>query len=271
MKNNYRLDNQQETDNKGSSETIRRTTLNLDMFYWFIGFLEGNSSFINSNNRYFLILTQNELVVLYKIKKFLRAGRVQKHGRYFRFIITAKKDFFHLVNLILPVIVFNKTVLRIQTCVYNEIFKKIKLCGFNFFNNGWLSGFIDAKGCFYVWLLKKLSYNCGYQIRICFFLDQKLLKEDLIIFHYLQSQLGGFIIDRKNNNFRLSLENDVCINNLITYLKRYPLKSHKKSIQYKHWLKCLNIKRKNYITQNDIDKINKIKSWRYSPPIYESI
>ena len=92
MRNNYKLDNQQETFLKGSSETTRRTTFNTDKLYWLIGFLEGDGSFIKSNDRYFFILTQNELIVLYKIKKFLGFGRVQKHGKYFRYIITVKKD-----------------------------------------------------------------------------------------------------------------------------------------------------------------------------------
>jgi hypothetical protein len=49
------------------------------------------------------------------------------------------------------------------------------------------------------------------------------------------------------------------------------LRSHKKSIQYKHWLKVHNIKMKSVITVADIEIIKKIKRWRYSPPIFESI
>lgn len=271
MRNNYKLDNQQETFLKGSSETTRRTTFNIDKLCWLIGFLEGDGSFIKSNDRYFFILTQNELIVLYKIKKFLGFGRVQKHGKYFRYIITVKKDLFYFINLILPFILFNKVILRIKNCINILFFEKFNINNFNFFKNGWLSGFIDSEGCFYIRLVKRLGYVCNYQIRICFFLDQNLLKEDMLIFNHLQSQLGGYILDRKNDNFRLCLEDDNRINCLINYLKRYPLKSHKKSIQYKHWLKCLNIKRKDKIEQKDIDKIKKIKSWRYSPPIYENI
>lgn len=271
MKNNYKLDNQQETCNKGSSETIRRTTYNLDKLYWFIGFLEGDGSFIKSNDRLFFILTQNELIVLHKIKKFLGFGRVQKHGNYFRYIITIRKDFFYFLNLILSYILFNHVLLRIQNCVNLLFFERLNINNFNFLNNAWLSGFIDAEGCFYIRLLKRSNYICGYQIRLCFFLDQTLSNEDLIIFKRLQSQLGGYVYDRKNNNFRFTLENDLDICKLINYLKRYPLRSHKKSIQYKKWLKCLYMKRKGDLTKEDIIKIKKIKSWRYSPAIYESI
>ncbi len=273
MKNYYKLDNQQETLNliKGSSETIRRTTLNLDVLFWFAGFLEGRGSFIISNKRCFFIITQNELVVLFKIKKFLNLGRVQKHGAYFRFIITKIKDFNYLVNLISKYIIFDKTNLCISNCLNDYVVEKVNLQIFNFYANAWLSGFIDAEGCFNIRLVKRGQYKCGFKIRILFFLDQKLYGEDLYFFEHLKNNIGGSIINRKNNNFRFSLESKDDILKLINYLKRYPLRSHKKSIQLKHWLVCFRIQNKKEITINDIEKIQKIKSWRYSPPKYESI
>ena len=273
MKNKYKLDNQQETLNiiKGSSETTCRTTFNLDILLWFIGFLEGDGCFIYSNKRLFFIITQNELIVLFKIKHFLSLGRVQKHGSYFRFIITKQKDVLFLINLISNLIIFNKTVIKINQCLQNKNVEKLNLINFNFFKSAWLSGFIDAEGCFYIRLLKRKSYKSGYQIRTLFLLDQKLLEKDILFFEYLKNCIGGYILNRKNNNFRLVLENDKNLLDLILYLKRYPLRSHKKSILFKHWLICWRIKNKKEITDIDIDRIKKIKSWRYSPPKYESI
>lgn len=273
MKNKYKLDNQQETLNtiKGSSETTRRTTFNLDILLWFIGFLEGDGSFIYLNNRLFFIITQDELIVLFKIKHFLSLGRVQKHGSYFRFIITKQKDIYFLIDLISKFIFLDKTVIKINKCLQNNFVEKYNVCDFNFFKSAWLSGFIDSEGCFYIRLLKRKSYKCGYQIRILFLLDQKLLEKDLLFFEYLKSSIGGYILNHKNNNFRLVVENDKNLSDLIAYLTRYPLRSHKKSIQFKHWIDCWRIKKKKEITDIDINKIKKIKSWRYSPPKYESI
>lgn len=271
MKNYYKLDNQQETLNKGSSETTRRTTFNFDLLLWFIGFLEVDGSFIFSNKRYFFIITQNELIVLFKIKHFLKLGRVQKHGKYFRFIITKSNDFYFLINLISPYLVLFKTVSKINSCLKYTNYKNLNLKKFDFFKNAWLSGFIDSEGCFYVRLVKREKYILGYQIRLLFILDQKLLDNDVIFFDYLKLAIGGSIVNRKNNNFRLIIESNDDILKLIDYLKRYPLRSHKKTIQFKHWLICWRIKNKKEKTIQDIEKIKKIKSWRYSPPKYESI
>lgn len=271
MKNNYKLDNQQETLLKGSSETTRETTFNLDMLWWFVGFLEGDGFFVFSNARWFFIITQNELVVLYKIKKFLNRGRVQKHGAYFRYIITKKNDFHFIIELIYKYIVLQKTFLKVLNYkIYGDT-TKVNLQQFEFYKNAWLSGFIDAEGCFNIRLAKRVEYKCGYQIRLLFILDQKLLVEDKVFFEHLRQHIGGYVINRKNENFRLFVEKEEDISTLIRYLKRYPLRSHKKTIQFKHWLQVWRIKNQNEVTLKDIEKIQKIKSWRYSPPKYESI
>lgn len=272
MKKCYKLDNQQETLIKGSSETTRRTTFNLDLLYWFVGFWEGDGALFNSQGRNFFVIVQNELVVLYKIKSFLKCGRVQKHGKYFRFIITKQNDILNILNLISNLIIFYKTFCKLRL-ILTALDEKVEFVNFNFFENGWLSGFIDAEGCFYIRLLKRDNYKLGYQLRLIFILDQKLDNDfDCAIFKNLALQLGGYIVIRNNKSYlRLFVENDQSIQKLINYLSRYPLRSQKKSIQYKHWLKVLHIKRKDCITDQDLLKIKKIKSWRYSPPKYESI
>lgn len=274
IKNNkkkfYKLDNQQETliKNKGSSETIRETTLNTDFLLWFIGFSEGGGSFIKSGNRFFFIISQNELIVLYKIKKFLKIGKVQKHGKYFRFILSKKLDIFYILDYFYKYSIMQKTYIRL-----NSIFERNNIFfqkNYNFLDNAWLSGFIDAEGCFYIALKKRKNYKFGYQIRTKLLLDQKFEK-NFNFFESLNQQIKGTLEIRLINNYRFIIENNKSILIIINYLKRYPLKSHKKTIQYKHWLKCLYIKNKTTKTFNDLKKIRKIKSWRYSPPLYENI
>lgn len=266
----YKLDNQQETllQSKGSSETTRETTLNIDLLLWFIGFSEGDGSFIKSGNRFFFIISQNELIVLYKIKKLLKMGKVQKHGKYFRFILSKKIDIYSILDYFITYSVMQKTYIRL-----NNIFDKYIVFdkyNYNFLNNAWLSGFIDAEGCFYISLKKRKNYKFGYQIRIKLLLDQKF-ENNFNLFETLNKQIKGTLELRLVNNYRFIIENKKSITILINYLKRYPLKSHKKTIQYKNWLKCLCIKNKPIKTLNDLKKIKKIKSWRYSPPLYENI
>ena len=259
------LINQQETFLKGSSETIRETTL-----YWFIGFLEGDGSFFISNSVIFFVITQDELVVLYKIKSLLKKGSVQKHGKYFRFIITKNTHLIWLKDLIFSKILFKKVFDRICVCFnLKATYSFLRLNNFLFFKNAWLSGFIDAEGCFYIRLLKREAYSIGYQIRLLFILDQQYVTgDDFLIFERLKLELKGSIIQRKGSNFRFVVEKMSELHKLNKYLKLYPLKSHKKRLQYINWLTCFNIKRKKNISLSDIERIKKIKSWRYSPPIF---
>ena len=270
MKKFYGLDNQQETSLQKleSSETIRETTFNKDFLYWFIGFFEGDGSLIvMKESRVFLIITQNELHVLYKIKHFFSRGRVQKHGKCFRYIVTKKKDVSFFFNDVFIGFYTMRCLNKFSTFLNG----KFNLLTTGFLNNAWLSGFIDAEGCFYIRLVKRRNYKIGYQIRTIFILDQKLINENVfMLFSNLNKVLPGRIDHRNNKNYRLIIEHKESLMKLRTYLSRYPLKTHKKSIQYKHWLRAFRIKEKKEKTFKDIQKIMKIKSWRYSPPLYES-
>lgn len=277
-----KLENQQETllisvvnnINKGSSETTRETILNKDFLYWFIGFFEGNGSFIQlKDKRIFIVIVQNELVVLYKIKSFFNKGRVQKHGKYFRYIITLQKDIDFFFDNVFFCFYTTRYLNKLNMFLNIKLKNKKVLLSNDYLLNAWLSGFIDAEGCFYIRLVKRDSYKFGYQIRLVFILDQ--LFEDLnynIFFDLKNIFNNGFIEQRKNsNNFRFKLENNKDLDILIKYLSRYPLKSQKKLIQYKKWLKALNIKKKEVKTEKDLLRLKVLKNWRYSPPLYENI
>ncbi|OMJ07035.1 putative intron-encoded endonuclease aI5 [Smittium culicis] len=61
---------------------------------WFIGFTEGDGSFIKSKNRLFFVLTQKEITPLHYVRALLGFGKVSTYnevGRYI-FLINVKKD-----------------------------------------------------------------------------------------------------------------------------------------------------------------------------------
>ena len=92
----------------GSSETIRKTTFNLytykgklvnhkkrvnqDFLQWFIGFIEGDGSFIVSKNRLSFIINQKEERILYHIKTYLGVGKVSIYKTYSRFTVADKQN-----------------------------------------------------------------------------------------------------------------------------------------------------------------------------------
>ena len=114
----------------GSSETIRETTFQFELFLqhlpeqkvkishrfleWFIGFAEGDGSFIVSRTklgraRLFFTLVQKEVRVLHRLRSELGFGKVQRHGKYFRYVVSDQKGIDRLIHLFNGNLVLNKT------------------------------------------------------------------------------------------------------------------------------------------------------------------
>jgi len=207
----------------GSSETIREVSFNFDLFIknsvlhkkklirreleWVIGFTEGDGSFIVSKNRNFFILTQKSCITLYKIKKFLGFGSVTKAGNYFRYIVANNENVFKLICLFNGNLLLKKTNERFKLWLnnYNNLNKtNIEyICGptvEQYKNNRWLSGFIDAEGCFYALLRKERLIS----LRLSLFLDQK---GELDVLKQIAQEFGGYVVIRSKKNTQVNLDN----------------------------------------------------------------
>ena len=182
----------------GSSETIRETTFNFinvqqkivshktfiknSFLEWFVGFSEGDGSFIVSNkkNQLFFIINQKEEKVLYYIRANLGFGKVSKYSSYSRYIVADRGCIDRLISIFNGNLVLNKTNARFVLWLQaRNQYSTEEICyrGINklvtFHKNGWLSGFTDAEGCFNAQKLKDTRYTLGFRIRLRFILDQK--------------------------------------------------------------------------------------------------
>ena len=235
----------------GSSETIRKTTFNfhnyknnlsshikkINVFFleWFIGFMEGDGSFIVSKNRLFFIINQKEEKILHYIRTNLGFGKVSIYKTYSRLIVADKGNIDKLISIFNGNLVLDKTnarfILWLQARnLYStdriEYLHKNKMETFK--NNGWLSGFIDAEGCFNVVCSIDSRYSLGFRVRLRFIIDQK---NEISIFYKLQNFLqSGVINERKNIDtmYRFSSTSIHSHEKLIEYLDKYPLRSLKK-------------------------------------------
>lgn len=225
-----------------------------DWLNWFIGFSEGDGSFIidNRNNLQFVI-TQKDVKVLEMIFNTLKFGRVIKQGKFtYRYIVEQK------ILLELIILIFNGNMLlptRIKRFknfleLYNKkaIKGKILLSPIPFIfsqnepslSNSWLSGFTDAEGCFTI----SIKTTKGFGIR--FILSQKH-EENLTFFSKLILLFNTGIIENHYNhdnysyivsglkNCSLFLESN--------YFEQFPLKTNKYNsyLQWKDlYLKLLN-------------------------------
>ena len=243
----------------GSSETIRKTTFNfykykqntvshkkhIDTTFleWFIGFSEGDGSFIVSNQRLFFIINQKQQKILYYIRTNLGFGKVSTYGHYSRYIVADRANVDRLIFLFNGNLLLDKTNNRFCSWLSaRNQYSQQSVCFLErekqkeFGNNGWLSGFIDAEGCFNGQRLKDKRYSLGFRVRLRFILDQKDEKGLLTsVSTFLQ---GGHIgvrkpvfnesKERKGCMYRLSCTKACNHLLLMEYLRVYPLRTFKK-------------------------------------------
>lgn len=282
----------------GSSETLRKTTFdfseykqnivphktNIDIHFleWFIGFIEGDGSFIVSNDRLFFIIHQKEEKLLRYIRTNLGFGKVSKYKTHSRFIVADKCNVDRLICLFNGNLILDKTNTRFlywlharnaysinklscfrftpyQKNPQEQLFKQesahhstecehttnrstysvqANLISTYLSESAWLSGFIDAEGCFNVVRSAAARYSLGYRVRLRFIIDQK---NELTILEQIRALLGsGVITQRKSVDglYRFTSTNISSHEKLVKYLTRYPLRSIKK-VSYMRFLSLL--------------------------------
>lgn len=269
-----------------SSETIRKTSFNLDKFnneyllykkndnkiskdwlLWFIGFVEGDGAILNYNNQLKLVITQKESNILYEIKHKLKMGTViankdkNNNNKYFKLVITNPKDIYLLTLLFNGNLVLKHRINQLNNLIkilndkynYNLILlsqpKDISL------SDAWLSGLIDAEGCFNVSVSNNKRYNLGYVIKLRFLLDQN---DELSLNKVKYLFKTGKVTLRNNtiNNYRYTMTGFSNFNKLCIYLKNYPLKTNK-LISFIKWYHIYNmILNKEHLTLEGLNKIN---------------
>lgn len=270
---NINKDNQQETkiweqnSQKESSETVCENSFNFSEYKlhlpehkkkinsknleWFIGFTEGDGSFIVSKNKIYFDITQSlvDIKILYYIKKELGFGKILQRKETNRsvgvYYITGKENFTRLIhifngNIICP---HKKTQFKLWLQTYNLQYREnIKYIDQNKelnLDNGWLSGFIDAEGYFGARIKNCRTSRLKKQILTEFSIGQKD-KEILILILSLfisDSDKKLYVTyDKSWNGYRFCLSNKNLLIKLVKYLNLYPLKTIK-SINYNNWLK----------------------------------
>lgn len=244
---------------KESSETIRKATFNFDAYLsvkpshikninkhflsWLIGFTEGDGCFYydEKNRRNYFLISQKDPKVLYYIKKMLGFGKVYKKKNSYQYYVSDQINIDILINIFNGNLQLGKTNKRF-TIWFNEYYnnftkqKNKLLLIFNSnkisLNNSWISGFIDAEGCFTASLRKDSRYKSGYKLVLRFILDQKFEDETL---SYI-----GLLLNKNKISNRKELEGMsrlIMYSNfdlLLQYLNKFPLKTIKK-ISFLRW------------------------------------
>lgn len=272
----------------GSSETTRKAlffnfeeyekikpshiiTLDTVFLEWFIGFTEGDGSFIMknptvSNEKIQLVFTiqQKDVKLLHKIKTTLGFGSVslQKHTQLYRYDVFKLNDITRLIHLFNGNIVLQKVWKRFEIWVntYNYLnttraagvfSTKVIICKPYSreccLQSGWLSGFIEADGGFYANFRQHLKSRLGYCFSFKFYITQKYEKKVLETIGNLfracclknRKPISLYKYKSKTHVYRLDISNHNEIGLIISYLDLYPLKG-KKHITFLRWKRVFN-------------------------------
>lgn len=229
-----------------------------DWLGWFVGFVEGDGYLGKDNTGLVFVITQKESKILFEIQNTLKFGTVKNFGGFSRYMVHGKDDIlllFHIFNGNLHLIPrINQLIVwaewlndRYIDNPLNVVTKPVQLL----FNNSWFSGFIDAEGCFNVYVAKN-----KYMVTMRFIVDQK---DGWLLFESLKNRLGsGSIYSRKNNNVRYVASNLLSLNIIINYLGQFPLKT-KKYLAFNKWFSIYSkIVKKEHKTPEGFANIKKL-------------
>lgn len=197
--------------NVSTSETIRKMSVLSKPGFpswfleWFVGFSEGDGSFIvdANNKRLFFKIRQLDPKVLYLIKSYFGFGSLSHNADgYFTYTVSAQKDILVLINVFNGSIVLTKKNQEFVEWLnaYNTWFSDtnpITYKGPGVFTglvNGWLCGLTDSDGSlgFSIVADSKRTYGC--RVRVYWYIDQSYALSDL---ENMQRVLGFGHIEKK--------------------------------------------------------------------------
>lgn len=227
-------------------------TLKISFINWFIGFSEGDGSFIVptfGSKRFEIWQSQKDAQVLYYIKKELGFGKVifPKYRPNMALYLVNKTDQLDVIKKI-----FENKICTINTLTKYNLFFNTSLTTLYkpTWEDEWLSGFIDAEGCF------RIKFEKNNVIKLIFEITQKDSQLILNIRDLFPSLIHNIRNDRGIT--RLAFSGKKPREKLIKYLSQNELKSHKRII-LKKWMKADGIlNNKHLYKETKIDWKTKI-------------
>jgi hypothetical protein len=262
---------------KSSSETTRETSFNFnayrkisgnspekisdDWLTWFIGFSEGDGAFITEiNKRLRFVLTQKEIGILHHIQTTLNIGRVKTYGQFSRYHVDDVQGIRILIALFNGNIVLDKRKVQIKKWLDTLNIVQLDNNVLPLLTNSWISGFIDAEGCFNVQLFKRKAMLLGYQVKLRFMIDQKDCLENML---FIKDQLNLFLTHRKLNKvkvdtgsmYRIESNSFIKVPLIIEYLNRFKLKTKKQEAFNKWVLVYKLVQKKAHLTETGLSEI----------------
>jgi hypothetical protein len=244
---------------------------------WFIGFTEGDGGLHVYNNKCLFGITQSEESILLEIKSVLGFGKVyyDSSANSYRYRVYDQSEILILATLFNGkfasknkieqlgnwLIVLNK---KSEVLIHNSNSFKPTL------NDGWLSGFSDAEGCFYVSVVnqkanitiadskgkKDIVEKIYSRVRLRFNLDQK----DELLLLQIKDLFGSGSVNKTSDPGIFKYTNGAFKSNAITinYFESFPLKT-KKQEAFRKWSEIRKILlAKEHLLPGGIERIREL-------------
>ena len=243
---------------KEEYKKLNTKEINDEWLNWFIGFTEGDGSFIvDKRNNLLFVIVQKDKEILEMIKDTLNFGSVIKQGdNRYRYIVE-QKELLRLIilifngNMVLPsrikrfkrfIEIYNKKAIKGKI-----IIKPIEYINYKHkptLNDAWLSGFTDAEGCFTITIRKTKGFTIRFIVsqkneeNLTLFSKLILLFKTGSIEHHSNKDNYSYIVGGLNNNKKIIESN---------YFDKYQLKT-KKNKSYKLYKELyLNLLNKDHL------------------------
>lgn len=208
-----------------------------------------------------IAFSKPDYVLALIIQKTLNTGSIHKKTKANSYTYTINSPTYlkYLIPLISPYWRTPKINKFNQLAAYYDL-PLAKIDDSDLFKNAWLSGFIEADGCFYVRYTKKTNKTAAQ-----FYIEQRsvdISKDSLepimsIIANKLEVSLKS--TNRKTPTFRIRTTSLKTNKNLINYLTSYPLWGEKylNFLSYKKVVEM--IEKKEHLSSEGVKEINNIK------------
>ncbi|CAH2356101.1 putative intron-encoded endonuclease (mitochondrion) [[Candida] railenensis] len=217
-----------------------------DFLIWFLGFFEGNGSFIIPNrNDLSIIINQSKvnLNMLNDIKTMLNMGSMnmesKKHDIY-KLVMQNKKDVYLMIllmngNLVLPIMSakFNMFLANYNFKLIKNLESIIVLDDrlvLPSLTNSWISGFSDAKATFNIKLINNNKYRINYMLNEKYEINKYILEYMLLLFDEssnLNKSLGNITPHSTSNMWELKMNGYLNMMNMLSYFDKFKLKTNK--------------------------------------------
>ena len=247
---------------------------------WFVGFSEGDGSFIVTGDRCFFTITQRDEPLLQLIQQTLGFGSIVTDRTYpgvFRYHVTALKDVFRLILLFNGNLVLKKTTKRFKPWVANYNRRRgtelLVLSRWDavmehehhkhptsthgayetaslraqsvVWNSSWLAGFCDAEACFHINISQPDLDSLSFESKIRFILDQKGEVELLLHMLFLYGSGSFYRRDRSDalpeeGMYRVEGLKVETFKLIQDYVESHPLRG-KKAQSYEKWRHCIQL------------------------------